>query len=31
MIDLHYLICKEYNVKHPETDYVIGLGYYFTF
>jgi hypothetical protein len=31
MIDLHYLICKEYNVKHPQTDYVIGLSYYLTF
>ena len=31
MIDLHYLICREYNVANPETDYVIGVGYYFTF
>lgn len=30
-IDVHYLFNKEYNVKHPETDFVIGLGYYFTF
>ena len=30
-IDLHYLICREYNVKNPETAYVIGAGYYFTF
>ena len=31
MIDLHYLFCKEYHVKHPETDYVVGVSYYFTF
>ncbi|MCX6304656.1 MAG: DUF2490 domain-containing protein [Bacteroidetes bacterium] len=31
MIDLHYLFCREYNVVNPETDYVIGIGYYFTF
>jgi hypothetical protein len=30
-IDIHYLIEKEYNVKHPETDYVIGITYDFTF
>jgi hypothetical protein len=30
-VDIHYLFNKEYNVKHPETDYVIGIGYYFTF
>lgn len=31
MIDLHYLICREYNVVNPETDYVIGISYSFTF
>jgi hypothetical protein len=31
MIDLHYLISREYNVKNPETDYVVGVGYYFVF
>jgi hypothetical protein len=31
MIDLHYLFCREYNVKNPETDYVIGISYSFTF
>jgi Protein of unknown function (DUF2490) len=31
MIDLHYLFCREYNAANPETDYVIGVGYYFTF
>ncbi len=31
MLDLHYLIQKEYNVKNPETDFVVGLSYYFTF
>ncbi len=31
MIDLHYLFCRQYNAVNPETDYVIGLGYYFTF
>jgi hypothetical protein len=30
-IDLYYLICKEYNVKHPETDFVIGVSYSVTF
>jgi hypothetical protein len=30
-IDVHYSITKEYNVKHPETDYVIGVGYYLVF
>jgi hypothetical protein len=31
MIDLHYMIEKEFNVIHPETKYVTGIGYYFTF
>jgi hypothetical protein len=31
MIDLHYLFCREFNVTNPETDYVIGIGYYFSF
>jgi hypothetical protein len=31
MIDLHYLICREYNVVNPETYYVIGASYYLTF
>jgi hypothetical protein len=31
MIDLHYLIRREYNAKNPETDYVVGLGYYLKF
>ena len=31
MVDLHYLFCREYNAANPETDYVIGIGYYFTF
>jgi hypothetical protein len=31
MIDVHYLFQKEYNVRHPETDYVTGISYYFTF
>lgn len=26
-IDLHYMIARECNVKHPETDFVIGVGY----
>ncbi|MCX6266736.1 MAG: DUF2490 domain-containing protein [Bacteroidetes bacterium] len=31
MVDLHYLFCREYNAVNPETDYVIGIEYYFTF
>ncbi|MCX6249970.1 MAG: DUF2490 domain-containing protein [Bacteroidetes bacterium] len=31
MIDLHYLVNKEENVKDPVTSYVVGLSYYFTF
>jgi hypothetical protein len=31
MIDLHYLICREYHAVNPETNYVIGIEYYFTF
>jgi len=30
-LDLFYLIQKEYNVKNPKTDYIIGLGYSFSF
>ena len=30
-VDLYYLYQKEYNVKHPQTDYVIGIGYNLTF
>jgi hypothetical protein len=30
-VDLHYLFCREYNAANPETAYVIGVGYYFTF
>jgi len=30
-IDLSYLIQREYNVKNPETDYVICIGYNFNF
>jgi len=31
MIDLHYMFSREYNVSSPETEYVIGIEYYFTF
>ncbi|HNY01320.1 MAG TPA: DUF2490 domain-containing protein [Bacteroidales bacterium] len=31
MIDLSYMFRREYQAKNPETDYVIGLGYHFTF
>ena len=31
LVDLHYLFCREYGVNHPETDYVIGISYYFSF
>jgi hypothetical protein len=31
MIDLHYLFCREFDAVNPETDYVIGIGYYLTF
>ncbi|MDP1623360.1 MAG: DUF2490 domain-containing protein [Bacteroidales bacterium] len=31
MIDVNYLFIREYNNVNPETDYVIGIGYYFTF
>jgi hypothetical protein len=30
-LDLHYSITNEYNVKYPENDYVIGVGYFLTF
>jgi hypothetical protein len=28
---IHYLFLKKHIVRHPETDYVISLAYYFTF
>lgn len=31
MIDLYYLVSREYNVNNPETDYITGIGYSFTF
>lgn len=31
MIDLHYIFSRAYNVKNPETDYIIGISYSFTF
>jgi hypothetical protein len=31
MIDLHYLFSREYNTIDPETDFVIGVSYYFSF
>lgn len=30
-IDLFYMIQHEYNVGDPETDHIIGIGYYYTF
>jgi long-subunit fatty acid transport protein len=30
-LDLHYLFCREFNEKNPETDYVIGVGYSYSF
>lgn len=30
-IDLHYMVTREYNVNNPRTDYVVGIGYHFTF
>ena len=30
MVDLFYMIQKEYNVDDPETDFIVGLGYFFT-
>jgi hypothetical protein len=30
-VDLHYMISKEYNVRRPETNFVIGIGYSLTF
>jgi hypothetical protein len=30
MVDLFYMIQKEYNVNNPETDFIVGIGYYFT-
>lgn len=31
MIDLHYIFSREYSVKNPETDYIIGISYSLTF
>jgi hypothetical protein len=31
MIDLYYLVQREYNVNNPETEFVAGVSYYFTF
>lgn len=28
-IDVYYMIQKELNVKNPETDFIIGLGYFY--
>ena len=28
-VDLYYMIQKELNVSQPETDFVVGLGYYY--
>jgi hypothetical protein len=28
-VDLYYMIQKELNVSHPETDFIVGLGYYY--
>lgn len=30
-LDLFYLYQKEYNVKNPQSDYVVGIGYFFSF
>jgi hypothetical protein len=30
MVDLFYMIQREYNVENPETDFIVGIGYYFT-
>lgn len=30
-IDLHYMIQQEYQVKNPETDFILGLSYSFLF
>jgi hypothetical protein len=30
MVDLFYMIQKEYNVKNPLTNFIVGIGYYFT-
>ena len=30
-LDIFYLIQRECNVNNPETDYIIGLGYYLNF
>lgn len=30
-IDVFYMFQKEYNVRNPETDHIIGIGYYISF
>jgi hypothetical protein len=30
-LDVYYMIQREYNVKNPETDFVTGIGYYYSF
>ncbi len=30
-IELFYMLQKEYNVNNPQNDYIVGIGYYFTF
>jgi hypothetical protein len=30
MVDLFYMIQKQYNVNNPETDFIVGIGYFFT-
>jgi hypothetical protein len=30
MVDLYYMIQKEYNVNDPRTDFIVGIGYYYT-
>ena len=30
MVDIFYMIQKEYQVNNPEMDFIIGIGYYFT-
>jgi hypothetical protein len=31
MVDLFYMIRQEYNVPDPRTDFILGIGYFFTF
>jgi hypothetical protein len=30
MVDLFYMIQRQFNVNNPETDFIVGIGYYFT-